>query len=74
MKLAGNASHFPNLQHQLLYTFGLLLGEDFVQVEAYITDEDINLADVSTLITVLEMAFWDPDCVVTAARKLEVLK
>jgi hypothetical protein len=65
MKLAGDASHFPNLQHQLQYTFGLLVCQAFAQVEVNITDEGINLADVPALITGLEMAFGDPDCVVT---------
>jgi hypothetical protein len=74
MKLAGNASHFPNPQHQLRYTFGLLVGQAFMQVEAYITNEGNNLTDVPALITVLEMAFRDPDHVVTAERKLEILK
>jgi hypothetical protein len=73
MKLAGDACHFPNPQHQLQYTFGLLVGQAFVQAEAYITDEDINLANVLMLIIVLEMAFGDPDCVATAEQKLEEL-
>jgi hypothetical protein len=37
-----------------------------MQVEAYITDEGINLADVSALITVLKMAFRDPNHVMIA--------
>jgi phosphomannomutase len=74
MKLASDASHFPNLQPQLRYTFGLLVGQAFMQVEAYITDEGINLADVPALIMILEIAFRDPDHVATAERKLEMLK
>jgi hypothetical protein len=45
-----------------------------MQVEVYNTDEGINLTDVPALIMVLEMPFRDPDCVVTAERKLEMLK
>jgi hypothetical protein len=45
-----------------------------MQVEAYITDEGINLADVPALITVLETAFVNPDYLATAEGKLEVLK
>jgi hypothetical protein len=66
MKLAGDASYFSNFQYQLWDTFGLLVGQAYVHVEAYITDEDINLTDVLALITVLETAFGDPDCVATA--------
>jgi hypothetical protein len=43
MKLAKDTSHFPNSKYQLRYTFGLLVGQAFVQVEAYITDDGINL-------------------------------
>jgi hypothetical protein len=57
---------FPNPQSQLRDTFGLQVGQPFMQVKTYITDEGINVTDVSALITVLEMAFRDPDCVVTA--------
>jgi hypothetical protein len=42
------------------------VGQAFAQVKAYITDKDINLPDVPALITVLETAFGDPNCVVTA--------
>jgi predicted transcriptional regulator len=41
------------------------LGQAFVQVEAYITNEGINLADVPALIAVLKTAFRDPDYVAT---------
>jgi hypothetical protein len=33
MKLAGDASCFSNPQHQLQYTFELLVGQAFMQVE-----------------------------------------
>jgi hypothetical protein len=29
MKLSGDASHFPNSQHQLLHMLGLLVGQAF---------------------------------------------
>jgi hypothetical protein len=74
MKLAGNASHFPNSQHQLQYTVGLQVGEAFTQVVDDITDEGITPADVSATIMVLEMAFGDPDHVMTVELKLEILK
>jgi uncharacterized SAM-dependent methyltransferase len=45
-----------------------------VQVEAYIPDEGINLTDVLTLITILQIVFGDPDHVTTTEKKLEVLK
>jgi predicted butyrate kinase (DUF1464 family) len=74
MRLVDKASHFPNLQHQLQYNFGLLVGQDFVQVEAYITNEGITLTDVPALIKVLQIAFGDADRVVTAEQKPEILK
>jgi hypothetical protein len=46
----------------------------FAQVKAYIINEDINLTDVPALVTILETAFRDPDCMATAERKLEALK
>jgi hypothetical protein len=66
MKLAGDASSFPNPKQQLHYTSGLLVGQAFTQVIVYIMGEGIKLADVPALIMVLEMAFRDPDLVVTA--------
>jgi hypothetical protein len=74
MKMAGNDSHFPNPQHQLCYTFGLLVSQAFTKVESYITDKGMHLTNVPALITVLEMTFRDPDHVATAERKLEMVK
>jgi hypothetical protein len=74
MKLAGDVSHFPNPQHQLWYSFGLLVGQGFTQVKAYITDEGFNLVEVPALIMVLETALKDPDHMATVERKMEVLK
>jgi hypothetical protein len=74
MELAGNASHFPNPQHQLRYTFELLVYQAFAQVKTYITDEDINLAGVPALITVLETAFGNPVHMTIEEQKLEALK
>jgi hypothetical protein len=74
MKLAGNTSRFLKPQHQLQYSFGLLMGQGFAQVEAYITDKGINLTDVPVLITVFEMVFEDLDRVTRAEQKLEALK
>jgi DNA repair ATPase RecN len=74
MKLAGNASCFPNHQHQHQYIFELQVGQAFAQVEAHITNEGINLTDVPALMTVLEMAFSDPDHLATVEQKLGMLK
>jgi hypothetical protein len=65
MKLAGDASCVPNLQHQLPYTFRYLVGQAFTQVEAHITNEGSNQANVPALMTVLETAFGDSYYVVT---------
>jgi hypothetical protein len=74
MKLVGNTSCFPSPQHQLGYTFGLLVGQAFTQDETYITNDGINLGNIPTHIAILEMAFGDPNCVAIAERKLEALK
>jgi hypothetical protein len=55
----GDASHFPNHQHPHQYTFEPLVEEAFAQVKTNITDEGTNLADVLTLIILVEMAFGD---------------
>jgi hypothetical protein len=74
MKLTGDAAHFYNPQHQLQYTFELLIGQAFAQVKAYITNDGMNLTDFPAMITVLETAFRDLDFMPTAKRKLEALK
>jgi hypothetical protein len=50
------------------------VGQAFAQVKAYVTNEGINLANVLALIMVLEMAFGDPDRVMIAEQKLEMLQ
>jgi hypothetical protein len=42
------------------------VGQAFTQFKANITDEGIYLTDIPTLITVLKMAFRDPDYVAIA--------
>jgi hypothetical protein len=46
----------------------------FTQVKANIINRSINLTDVPGLITVLEAAFRDADCMTIPERKLGVLK
>jgi hypothetical protein len=50
------------------------VGQVFAQVEAYVTDDCINLGNVLTLIVILQMVFRDPEHVVIAEYKLEALK
>jgi hypothetical protein len=73
MKLTSDASQFPNPQHLLQYTFGPLVSSAFTQVDAYITDEGINLADVPTLITILKTTFGELKCIMTVKSNLEDL-
>jgi hypothetical protein len=73
INLAGDASHFPNSQYQLWYTFVLPAGQAFTQVKTYITDKGINLVDVPALIAVFKTGFGNPDCVAIAEWKLVVL-
>jgi hypothetical protein len=74
MKMASDASHFPNPQHLLPSTFGLLVAQAFIPVKAYITNEGTNQTDVPSLIRVLQNAFGESGHVATAERKLEALK
>jgi hypothetical protein len=74
MKLAGDTSRFPNLQHQLRFTFRLLVSQTFTHVKAYVTEEGFNLTAILALITVLETAFGNLDRVAITERKLEDLK
>jgi hypothetical protein len=74
MKLAGNVSHFANSQYELQYMLRLLIGQDFAQVKAFITKEGINPRNVPALITVLEIAFGNPNHIVTVEQKLEALQ
>ena len=74
MKLQGDGHRLPSDQHQLHYTFGLLTDQAFTQIEPYIREDKIELASVTELLKVLEIAFGDPDRKSPAERKLEVLK
>jgi hypothetical protein len=50
------------------------VGQAFAQIEAYITNEGINLKDVPALIMIVETAFEDPNHVVIVEPRLEVYK
>jgi hypothetical protein len=45
------------------------MAQAFTKVEAYITDEDINFADMLALITILETAYRNLNCITTVERK-----
>ena len=74
MKLQGDSHKFPSDQHQLRYTIGLLTDQAFTQIEPYIKKDRIELANVTELLKVLEIAFGDTDRESTAERKFGVLK
>ena len=74
MKLRGDSHKFPSNQHQWRYTIGLLTDQAFTQIVPYIKEDRIELASVTELLKVLEIAFGDPDCESTAERKLKVLR
>jgi hypothetical protein len=52
----------------------VLMGQAFAKVIDYITNEEIQLIDFQTLITILKTVFEDPDSLATAEGKLELLK
>jgi hypothetical protein len=74
LKLVGGASHFSKHQQQFQYTFRLQVGKAIAQVQAYMINEGMNLADVPALMTILKRVFRDRDHVAIGKRKLEVLK
>jgi len=74
IKLHGNATSFPTLQHRLSYAVGRLEGVAFGQVLPYIENDSVNLESIDALIQILEDAFGDPDRIATATRELKNLR
>jgi hypothetical protein len=70
IKLATDTSHFPNSQHQLCYTFRLLVGQALAQVEGYIINNHNNLTDIPTLNMILKTAFEDTNHVITLKKEI----
>ena len=74
MKILGDDARFPTEQHKLRYTVVLQQGNAFAQIQPYILETTIDLANVTALLNVLEAAFGHPDRTGTAERKVESLK
>ena len=74
IKLTGNEEQFPSDQHRLAYVFHRLEGNALAQVQPHITATGITLANVPTLLNVLQTAFGDPDSQGTATRELRKLR
>ena len=73
IKLTGNSEQFPSDQHRLAYVYGRLEGNTLAQVQLHITEEGITLANVPTLLNILQTALGNPDPQGTATRKLRRL-
>ena len=70
LKIAGNATRFPNVQHQLRYAFGFLKGDAYATIEPHLVNDRLNFATLEEFTQVLKMAFGDPDETRTAALEL----
>ena len=68
------ASSFTDEQAKLRLAVSCLTGEAMDQVQAYITDDRINLANLAALITILEIAFGNPNRVAEAEAKLRTIQ
>jgi hypothetical protein len=74
LKIAGNTTRFPDLQHQLRYAFSFLRGPAYNTMEPHLRNNEVNFTSLNEFFEVLRIAFGDPDEVKTAVRKLEALR
>ena len=65
---------YNNKQAKLHLAINCLTGDAMDQAQAYVTDDHINLANLGTLIIILENAFGNPNRVAEAEMKLCMIK
>ena len=73
IKLTGNDAKFLDVQHRLVYIFGLLEGKAADQIQPYVLPTGINLTNVPAMLAILDHAFGDPDPIGTATRAFRAL-
>jgi hypothetical protein len=74
LKLQGNDSMFPNLALRLAYISSLVKGPAYAHIEEHIADGFTRIPDVDSLLSILTIAFGDPDEVGTAEREMKSLR
>ena len=71
-KLQGNATKFPDAQHEMRYAFGFLKGAAYV-TEPHFQDYGIAFQTLAEFTQVLRTAFGNPDEIRTARREIDNL-
>ena len=70
VQLQPKAASYPNEQDKLRLAINCLKGEAIEQVQSCIENDRVNLQILAMLITILETAFSNPNCVAERQAKL----
>ena len=65
---------YPDEQAKLRLAINCLTGDAMDQVQSYVEDDKVNLANLATLIAILDTAFGNPNRVAEAELKLSTLQ
>ena len=64
---------YPNEQAKLQLAINYLIGDTMDQVQSYMENDKVNLANLAMLITILDTTFGNPNRVAKAKSKLLTL-
>jgi len=73
-KIQGNATKFPDAQHEMRYAFGFLKGAAYDVMEPHMQDHGMAFQTLAEFAHVLRTAFGDPDELHTARREIDTLQ
>ena len=65
---------YPNEQAKLRLAINCLTGDVMNQVQSYVENDKVNLANLATLIAILDTAFGNPNRVAETKSKLSTLQ
>ena len=65
---------YPNKQAKLRLAVNCLTGDAMDQVQSYVENDKVNLANLAALITILDTTFGNPNRVAEAESKLSTLQ
>ena len=65
---------YPNEQAKLRLAVNCLTGDAMDQVQSYVENDKVNLANLAVLITILDTTFGNPNRVAKAESKLSTLQ
>ena len=65
---------YPDEQAKLRLAINCLTGDAMDQVQSYVENDKVNLANLAALITILDTAFGNPNRVAEAESKLSTLQ